>query len=175
MDIGVIVIIILAAALLLWVIFCTCLMFYRISKASARSDFKAHVQCEKCGCIFDVSAKEAMHISMTKTRSTTRTKIQGGVFVNRPVYSGYAKKFYCSNCGKKTYGQVLNFEEIQDKLRAPRTKEILRGFVMMVVGGLAIIIIMQIPMHFAKKAKEEKIEQMKQQQYEDIKDRYWNQ
>ena len=174
MDTEVIIIIIMAAILLFWIIFCVCLMLRRISKVISRSNLKAHVQCEKCGCIFDASLKEATHSPFTKTKSTTKTKIQGGAFVNKPVYSSYAKKFHCPNCGKKTYGRVLNLEEIQDSLRVPRTKEIVKGFAMMLIGGITIVILMQIPMHFANKAKEKKIEQMRQQQYEDIKEKYWN-
>lgn len=174
MDTEIILIIIMAAALFFWVIFCVCFMFHRISKAVSRSGVKAHIQCEKCGSTFDVSPKEAMHISMTKTKGTTKTKIQGGGFVNRTVYKSYAKKFYCSRCGKKTFGQVLNLQEIQDSFKDTRFKEIRRTFIMIIVGGLAILLVMQIPMHFADKAKDEKIEQMKQQQYEDIKASYWH-
>ena len=174
MGLEVIIIIIMAIILLLWVIFCGCFIFHRISKATSRLDFKAHVQCEKCGLIYDVSSKEATHSHMTKFKSTIKTQMQNGALVNRPVYSNYAKKFYCPNCGKKTYGQVLNLEEIQDIVKTPQTKEVCRGFIMMAVGGIVILILMQIPMYFADKAKEKRIEQMKEQQYENIRDTYWN-
>lgn len=174
MGLEVIIIIIMAVILLLWVIFCGCFIFHRISKATSRIGFKAHVQCEKCGFIHDVSSEEATHSYMTKFKSTTKTKIQHGAFVNQPVYSSYAKKFYCPNCGKKTYGQVLNLEEIQDIVKTPQTKELSKGLAMLVVGGLVILIFMQIPMHFAHKAREKRIEQMKEQQFENIRDTYWN-
>ena len=175
MDIEVILIIIMAALLLFWVIFCGCFIFRRISKDAARADLKAQVQCEKCGATFEVAWKEAVHISMTKTRSTTKTRVQDGVLVREPKYSSYAKKFYCAHCGKKTFGQVLNLEEMQESIRPFIRKEACRGLVRMVAGGLAILIVMQIPMHFADQAKEKEIEQMKEQQFEDIKERYWGQ
>lgn len=175
MDIEVILIIIMAALLLFWVIFCVCFMLRRILKDAARADMKAQVQCESCGSTFEVPWKEAVHISMTKTRSTTKTKVQDGALVSKPVYSSYAKKFYCADCEKKTFGQVLNLEEMQESIRSFIRKEACRGLVRMVAGGLAILIVMQIPMHFADHAKEKEIEQMKEQQFEDIKERYWGQ
>ena len=45
---------------------------------------------------------------------------------------------------------------------------------MMAVGGIVILLLMQIQMYFADKAKEKRIEQMKEQQYENIRDTYWN-
>lgn len=174
MDTEMILIIIMGAILLLWVIFCGCFTVRRIFGAASRSGFKAHIKCESCGTEFDVSAKEALRISMTKTKSTTRTRVQGAALVNRPVYSSYAKKFYCKNCGNKTFGQVLNLEEIHDSFKPPVTREVLKGFAMMIVGGLAVIIIMQIPMSIARMEKEKEIEQMKQQQLEQIREQYWN-
>ena len=174
MDNEMILIIIMGAAMLIWVIFCVFFMLHRILKSAMRSEFKARVQCEKCGTVFDASAKEAMRISMTKTKSTTITRVQGAALVNRPDYISYAKKFYCKNCGKKTFGQVLNLEEIRTGLKAPVTREALKGLAMMIIGGLAIIIVMQIPMGIARMEKEKEIEQMKQQQLEQIREQYWS-
>lgn len=163
MDIEIILIIIMAVLLLSWTIFCVCSIFWRSSKELSKSDFKVHVQCQTCGAIFDVSPKEAMRITMTKTRSITKVKRQGAVFVSRPEYSRFEKKFYCQNCEKKTYGHIYNLREMQKSMSAPITKEVLKGFARLVIGGLIILFLMQIPMHFAKQEREEKVEQMKQQ------------
>ena len=164
MDIEIIIIIIMAVLLFSWTIFCVCNIFWRISKERAQSDFKVHVQCQTCGAIFDVSPKEAMRITMTKTRSTTKVKRQGEFLVSQPEYSRFEKKFYCQNCEKKTYGHIYNLREMQKSMRVPITKEVLKGFARLVIGGLIILFLMQIPMHFAKQEREENVEQMKQKQ-----------
>ena len=163
MDIEIIMILIMAVLLLSWTIYCVVFILWRCSKEVAKSDFKVHVQCQTCGAIFDVSPKEAMRITMTKTKSTTKVKRQGAVFVSQPEYSRFEKKFYCQNCEKKTYGHIYNLREMQKSMRVPITKEVLKGFARLIIGGLIILFLMQIPMYFAKQEREEKVEQMKQQ------------
>ncbi|MGN0153639.1 MAG: hypothetical protein ACI4A3_04260 [Lachnospiraceae bacterium] len=163
MDIEIILIIIMAVLLLSWTIFCVCSIFWRSSKELSKADFKVHVQCQTCGAIFDVTPKEAMRITMTKTRSTTKVKRQGAVVVSYPEYSKYEKKFYCPDCDKKTYGHIYNLREMQKSMRTPITKEVLKGFAKMIIGGLTILMLMQIPMYFVNQTKQERIEQMKEQ------------
>lgn len=76
--------------------------------------------------------------------------------------------FKISSCyrvmeGKKTYGHIYNLREMQKSMRTPITKEVLRGAAKMIIGGLTILILMQIPMYFVNQAKQERIEQMKEQ------------
>lgn len=67
-----------------WVIFCA-IQFFRFSRNMVASgDFTAHVQCEKCGTKYDVSADGFSKSFISKYKRVTRTRIEGGAFVNRP-------------------------------------------------------------------------------------------
>ena len=55
-----------------WVIFCA-IQFFRFSRNMVASgDFKAHVQCEKCGTKYDVSAAEFSKSFVSKYKRVTR-------------------------------------------------------------------------------------------------------
>ena len=155
-----------------WIIFCAIQYIRNSKKLIARSDFKGHVRCEKCGTVYEVSPKEFTNSYMVKSQSVTKTKRKGIAFINKPVYKYYAKKFYCPHCKKKMYAQVLNINEINVQMQAPSMKIGIRWLILMFVGGLVIMAAMSIPMHFANKYREHKVENMKRQYYEELKDRY---
>ena len=103
---------------------------------------------------------------------TTRTKITGAAFVNRPQYSYYAKKFDCPCCGKRRYAQVLNINELNDMVAGSTIKTGIRWLIIMAAGGLIILAAAAIPLHFANRAVDKRIEELEQQRYEDFKERY---
>ena len=163
---------IMGSFLLVWLIFCA-VQFIRHSRdVVAGADFVGHVKCEKCGTEYEVSAEEFTKSYMSKYRSVTRTKIQGGASVNRPQYSYYAKKFQCPCCGKKRYAQVLNINELNQMMTRPVLRAGIRWLILMGIGGVLILAVASIPLHFADRAREQRVEELREQQYEDFKERY---
>ena len=168
----VILLIVMAVVLLLWVIFCA-ISFIRHSRdVMVSKDFIAHVQCEKCGMHYDVSASDFSKSFVSKYKSVTRTKVEKGALINRPHYSYYAKKLYCPKCKKKRYAQVLNVNELNYMMEKPMLQSGLRWLLIMVIGGAIILAIAAIPMHFSNQAREQRVEELKEKQQEIIKERY---
>lgn len=172
MDIRMIIIILMAVALLVWVIFCGIQFIHHSKDVVAGVNFIGHVECETCKTKYDVSAAEFVKSYIAKSRSVTKTEVKGSMLINRPNYSYYAKKFYCPHCKKKRYAQVLNINEINDLSLKPALKTGLQWLLIMFIGGLIILTIARIPMHFANNAAEKRVEEMRQQQYEELKKRY---
>ncbi len=168
----IIILTIMGLVLLAWVIFCGIQFIHHGRDVVAGADFIGHVKCEKCGTEYEVSAEEFTQSYMSKSRSVTRTKIQGGAFVNRPQYSYYAKKFQCPCCGKKRYAQVLNINEINQMMTRPVLRAGIRWLILMGIGGVLILAVASIPLHFADRAREQRVEELREQQYEDFKERY---
>lgn len=168
----IIILTIIGIVLLAWVIFCGIQFIHHGRDVVAGADFIGHVKCEKCGTEYEVSAEEFTQSYMSKSRSVTRTKIQGGAFVNRPQYSYYAKKFQCPCCGKKRYAQVLNINEINQMMTRPVLRAGIRWLILMGIGGVLILAVASIPLHFADRAREQRVEELREQQYEDFKERY---
>lgn len=168
----IIILTIMGLVLLAWVIFCGIQFIHHGRDVVAGADFVGHVKCEKCGTEYEVSAEEFTQSYMSKSRSVTRTKIQGGAFVNRPQYSYYAKKFQCPCCGKKRYAQVLNINEINQMMTRPVLRAGIRWLILMGIGGVLILAVASIPLHFADRAREQRVEELREQQYEDFKERY---
>lgn len=172
MDVRFIIVIVMGVLLIGWVIFCG-IQFIRYSRnLVAGSGFIGHVECEKCGHRYDVSAAEFTESCVSKSRSVSKTRRKGMILVKRPEYSYFAKKFYCPNCGKKRYGKVLNINEIQDATLRPSLKAGARWLIIMCVGGLIIMAAASIPMHFAERAAQQQVEELKQRQYEEFVERY---
>ena len=169
---AIIILTIMGLVLLAWVIFCGIQFIHHGRDVVAGADFIGHVKCEKCGTEYEVSAEEFTQSYMSKSRSVTRTKIQGGAFVNRPQYSYYAKKFQCPCCGKKRYAQVLNINEINQMMTRPVLRAGIRWLILMGIGGVLILAVASIPLHFADRAREQRVEELREQQYEDFKERY---
>lgn len=168
----IIILTIMGLVLLAWVIFCGIQFIRHGRDVVAGTDFVGHVKCEKCGTEYEVSAEEFTQSYMSKSRSVTRTKIQGGAFVNRPQYSYYAKKFQCPCCGKKRYAQVLNINEINQMMTRPVLRAGIRWLILMGIGGVLILAVASIPLHFADRAREQRVEELREQQYEGFKERY---
>lgn len=168
----IIILTIIGIVLLAWVIFCGIQFIHHGRDVVAGADFIGHVKCEKCGTEYEVSAEEFTKSYMSKYRSVTRTKIQGGASVNRPQYSYYAKKFQCPCCGKKRYAQVLNINEINQMMTRPVLRAGIRWLILMGIGGVLILAVASIPLHFADRAREQRVEELREQQYEDFKERY---
>ena len=108
---------------------------------------------------------------MIKYKKSSRTHISNGAFVNTQKYSHYAKKFYCPCCDKKTYGKVLDIQELQYEGQDSTIKELGKGFLRMVIGCTIILIHAQIPFQIGKKQREREVQQMKEQQYEELKNK----
>ena len=168
----IIILTIMGLVLLAWVIFCGIQFIHHGRDVVAGADFIGHVKCEKCGTEYELSAEEFTQSYMSKSRSVTRTKIQGGAFVNRPQYSYYAKKFQCPCCGKKRYAQVLNINELNQMMTGPVLRAGIRWLILMGIGGVLILAVASIPLHFADRAREQRVEELREQQYEDFKERY---
>ena len=168
----IIILTIMGLVLLAWVIFCGIQFIHHGRDVVAGADFIGHVKCEKCGTEYEVSAEEFTKSYMSKYRSVTRTKIQGGASVNRPQYSYYAKKFQCPCFGKKRYAQVLNINEINQMMTRPVLRAGIRWLILMGIGGVLILAVASIPLHFADRAREQRVEELREQQYEDFKERY---
>ena len=74
---------VMGTALLAWIIFCGIQFIRHVRDVAAGAGFVGHVKCEKCGTEYEVSSAEFTNSYMTKYKSVTRTKMQGGAFVNR--------------------------------------------------------------------------------------------
>lgn len=172
MDIRVSILMVFGVVLTGWVIFCGIQFFRRGYKAVAKGNFKGHIRCEACGMEYEVNAEEFTKTFFVKSVQKTRTRVKNGAFINIPQYTYYARKFSCPHCGKKGYGQVLNINELQGMMRKPSIKAGIRWLIYMVLGGLLIMGIFQVPMHFANQAAQKRAEDMRQERYEDLKDRY---
>ena len=167
MDLETIALIAMGGCLFLWLVvnFIITLHNVRIAKAAGLT---VQVQCEKCGTIYEVTGKEATRPTMVKYKKSSRTHISNGAFVNTQNYSHYAKKFHCPCCDKKTYGKVLDIQELQYEGQDSTIKELGKGFLRMVIGCTIILILAQIPFQIGKKQREREVQQMKEQQYEDL-------
>ena len=47
-----------------------------------------------------------------------------------------------------------------------------RWLILMFIGGMIILAALSVPMHFADRARDQRIEELKERQYEDFKERY---
>lgn len=164
---------VMGALLLGWVIFCGVQFIFQGRRRIAGADFIGQVKCEKCGTEYTVSPQEFNKGIMTKTRSLTKTQVYRGAFVDTPHYAYYAKKFYCPCCKKREYAQVLNINEIDRDMRKTTVKIGLHWLAMMFIGGMLILVLGGIPIYFADRAARKQAEDMRQQRYEELKERYF--
>lgn len=138
----------------------------------AESGVKGQVRCETCGTIYEVDASELSKYWGEKSKKVTKTKRTGPVLVREPEYKYYAKKVYCPHCKRTIYAEVLNINEITGKLQKSLFRIGIRTFIQMAIGGFLIMMIMSIPIYFLHLQNQKKVEELKRQQYEEIKDRY---
>ena len=136
----------MAAALLSDVLLCAFKMGTEGRRAVAQGDFTAHVKCDRCGREYDVTAEEYAKPWFVKERSVTKTEVKGGALVNRPKYRYYGRRFECPYCKKKHYAQVLNCDEIFEKIRPLTVAVYIRWGIRMVLGGIVIMAITGIAM-----------------------------
>lgn len=134
-----IILVVMGILLLAWVLYGVIRIFRRIKKAASGITIPAWVQCEKCGAVFAVPAENVMRGGMMKSARKTQTIIRGGYVVRQPVYKSYAKKCDCQSCGNRTWGQVQNLAELQREIRPISVKETLRGILLILIGGGAIL------------------------------------
>ncbi len=172
MDARLIITLVMGMLLMIWVIFCAVRFFQSAAKMTIKSGLTGHVKCEKCGTEYDVSAEEFTKSHMSKSKSMTRTQVSGAAFVNRRTYSYYAKKFFCPCCGRRQYAQVLNINELTSRMEKPAVKNGIRWLIFMVIGGVLIMAVMSIPMRFADRAAEQRIEKLREERVEELKERY---
>ena len=157
MDARFIITLIMGVLLMSWVIFCAVRFFQSAAEMIIKSGLTGHVKCEKCGTEYDVSAEEFTKSYMVKSKSMTRTQVSGAAFVNRRTYSYYAKKFFCPCCGRRQYAQVLNINELGSQMEKPTIRNGIRWLIFMLIGGVLIMAVMSITMHFADRAAEQRI------------------
>lgn len=169
---SIVVLIVMGILLLSWVILCFVLCMKRNKKIVENSDFDVKLKCEKCGMEYTAPAKDITKTFLSKSRSVTKTKLEGPMFINKPKYSYYSKKFFCPNCNKMEYAQVLNIDTLQEKIIKITSKSYIKCFAMMIIGGIIILIVTSIPMAVLNNIQKNKIEDLKQQQYEQFLDNY---
>lgn len=172
MESHVIILIIMGVVLMAWVIFCGICFIRHSRDVIVSNDFVAHVQCETCGTYYDVDASEFTKSHFSKHRSVTKTKVEKGALVNRPHYNYYAKKLHCPKCEKKQYAQVLNVNEINRMTEKFMLRSGLRWLIIMAIGGAMILATASIPLHFVDQARKQNIEDLKEQRYNQFKERY---
>lgn len=101
-----------------------------------------------------------------------------GDLLRDPVYTAqqetdYAKKFDCPCCGKRRNAQVLNINEINRDMREKTLKAGLHWLLLMFIGGMLILVLAGIPISFLDRAARRQAEDMRQQRYEELKERYF--
>lgn len=172
MDLRSIIVICMGIALFFWVLFCAIQLVRQSKKITVTSDFTAHVRCEKCNFEYDVNTADFNKSYRTKYVKSTKSEVSNGMIINVPHYSYYAKKLVCPCCNKKAYAKVLNIDEIQQKTRKPVAINCLKWMIVMFVGGMLIVMLTSIPMRLADNYAKKQVEDMKQEHYEEIKDKY---
>ena len=164
--------IVMAVALLAWVIVCAVLFVRAARRSMATSGCVGRMRCEHCGAEYEVGASELMRVGLSKSVSVTKTRREGAALVDEPHYLRYSKKLPCPHCGRTTYAQVLNINEINNMMTGPVLRAGVRWLVMMFIGGVLILSAASIPLYFVDQAREQKVEELREQQYEDFKERY---
>ena len=100
-------------------------------------------------------------------------EFKNGVFINRRRYRSFAKKFHCPVCGKKRYAQVLNINEISNLTQKSSMTIGIRWLIIMIIGGLLLMGFFSIPMHFVNKAAANHAEELRQEQFEELREQYF--
>lgn len=82
------------------------------------------------------------------------------------------KSFIAQSVKKKQYAQVLNVNEINRMTEKFMLRSGLRWLMIMAIGGTIILAVAFIPMHFFDQARNQSIEDLKEQRYDQFKERY---
>ena len=172
MDIEFILIILMAFLLISWVIICYISYFKQAKSYFMKNRKDVLVKCENCGLEYCISPEEFYNTYFSKTKSINKTKAKCIALANEPEYLSVSKKFNCPHCGEKHYAQIINAMQIFQENKSIVMQYSIKSLIKMAIGGLIIIIIMNIPISIAKKARLDKVEQMKQERYENFKKDY---
>ena len=166
MDGVITVILLMLGCVLVWVIFC-CILFVRNYKCLVvYENFIANVICEKCNTHYSVNAEDFMKSKFVKYKKTAKKKRDGIAGKKDVHYISYCKRFDCPCCEKKRFGRVENINELNRTAAPMVTGLAFKCLIYMVLGGFVIMLIFQLPLAFAKRDKQKKIDEMKQQMYE---------
>lgn len=166
------ILILMGLLLMSWVIFCG-IQVFRISRSAfAENNIKIHAKCEKCGREYEVTAADFAMSYGVKYKSVTRTRMRGIAAVNEPQFTYYAKKLYCPYCKRRKYAQIINLNEIQDTSVSSIVKAGKKWMAAMVAGGVLILDVMGGITSVVFKHNEEKTENIRQQRYVDLKQKY---
>lgn len=92
--------------------------------------------------------------------------------VNEPQFTYYVKKLYCPYCKRRKYPQIINLNEIQDTSVSSIVKAGKKWMAAMVAGGVLILGVMGGITSVVSKHNEEKTENIRQQRYVDLKQKY---
>ena len=129
----------MAVVLLIWVVFCA-VMFVRAARGLlAGSGLVGHAVCEKCGARFDMAGPDLARGFLTKSRSVTRTRVQGGALVDEPEYGKFAKRARCPACGESAWVDIENVNEINAQLRSAQLRCGVKWLAAMAAGGLVVM------------------------------------
>lgn len=162
----------MAIALLVWMIFCFIGFIRQSRNMAVQEGFTAHVKCVKCKTEYEVSAEEFARSYMVRYKSVRRTKRMGPVFVNQQTYSYYAKKFRCPVCGRKRYAQILNIHELNQNMTRPVGMAGARWLLLLCLGGILILAAAGIPLQIVHMHARRQAEELRQQRYEELWERY---
>ena len=130
---------VMAVALIAWVVVCAVMFVRSARRQVAGSGFVGHAVCEKCGARFDMAGAELAHGFLTKSRSVTKTRVQGGALVNEPRYSKFAKRVQCPVCGENAWVDIENVNELNAQLRAMQLRCGVKWLLIMVAGGVVVM------------------------------------
>lgn len=152
-----------------WVIWCVVMFLRAYRRAASQIAGPAHVRCERCGAMYDLSAAEVLRLGLIRSVSVTRPRQVGVARVEEPEYRSFSKKFDCPVCHQRAYGQVMNIGELQGASRPALISAGVRWLATMVIGGALLFAIGSIPINMmrasAKQAMQEELQQSFNERY----------
>ena len=102
------------------------------------SGLRYRMRCESCGHEFELSPREFARSRFRRSRSTTKTRVEGPVLVNEPHYRYVAKRFVCPACGERTWCENLNANEAQDVVNPIALRNFGAALAVLVVIGFVL-------------------------------------
>lgn len=172
MDPRIIVRVVMSVVLFIWVAACGVWFVRRSRRLIAGSGLIAHVVCERCGSRFDVNVSELTRTFLSKSRSSTKTKVRGGALVNEPAYQRFAKKVMCPHCRVRVWANVENVNELNAWLRPTMLRAGLQCLAIMVLGGALVLGASSVAMSLADRAAESRTQELREQLQEAFEERY---
>lgn len=146
MDVRIILLIIMGVSLISWVIY----SFYKyqreVKERLSGMGLIGQISCETCGNTYELAGKELFKTGFVKSKKVARKKVKPGYLIKEAEYSSYAKRIFCPQCKKKTYGKVLNLRELQEKAKPVTLSLAVTCFLRMTLGGMVIMAGMAVAM-----------------------------